>query len=128
LQMLALTKDEAGQGQTVEGLDKRIETIGAERRMVEEERVQLEEEIRSARDRLAGLMEEKRIQEAGLSEQGADLARMEEEGFELQRRLTEAHLAIATLRERREQGEADLARLGKEEEERSARFKDFVPY
>ena len=122
LQMLALTKDEAGQGQTVEGLDKRIETIGAERRMVEEERVQLEEEIRSARDRLAGLMEEKRIQEAGLSEQGADLARMEEEGFELQRRLTEAHLAIATLRARREHGEADLARLVKEQEERSARI------
>ncbi|TLY30634.1 MAG: hypothetical protein E6K63_01125, partial [Nitrospirae bacterium] len=122
LQMLALTKDEAGQGQTVEGLDKRIETIGAERRMVEEERVQLEEEIRSGRDRLASLMEEKRVQEASLSQQGSALARMEEEGFELQRRLTEAHLAIATLRARREHGEADLARLVKEQEERSARI------
>ena len=122
MRMLALAKDEAGQGQTVEGLDKRIETIGAERRMVEEERLQLEEEIRSGRDRLAGLMEEKRVQEASLSQQGAALARMEEEGFELQRRLTEAHLAIATLRARREHGEADLARLVKEQEERSARI------
>src|SRR5207237_4830907 len=119
---LARAKDEAGQGQTVEGVDKRIETIGAERRMVEEEGVQIEEEIRSGRDRLANLMEEKRVQEASLSQQGAALARMEEEGFELQRRLTEAHLAIATLRARREHGEADLARLVKEQEERSARI------
>jgi len=121
MRMLALVKDEAGQGQSVEGLDKRIETIKAEQRMAEEEQVQLEEEIRSGRDRLAGLVEEKRVQEASLSQQGAALAGMEEEGFELQRRLTEAHLAVATLRARREHGEADLSRLVKEQEERSAR-------
>lgn len=121
MRMLALVKDEAGQGQTVEGLDKRIETIEAERRMVEAERVQLEEEIRSGQDRLAGLVEEKGVREASLSQQDAALAGMEEEGFELQRRLTEAHLAVATLRTRREHGEADLARLVKEQEERSAR-------
>ena len=122
MRLLALVKDEAGQGQSVEGLDKRIETISAERRMVEEERVQFEAEIRSGRDRRAGLVEEKRVQEAGLSQHGAALAGMEEEGFELQRRLTEAHLAVATLRARREHGEADLARLVKEQEERSARI------
>jgi chromosome segregation protein len=119
--MLAFTKDEAGLGQSVEGLDRRLDTIRAERLIDEEERTRIDGEIEAARTGLARMRQQKADREAGLAELSKGLIGMEEESLALQHRVTDSRLSVAALRARREHGGADLARLIKEQDERAAR-------
>ncbi|MBM4125697.1 MAG: hypothetical protein FJ246_12235, partial [Nitrospira sp.] len=110
-QLLGLTKDEAGLGQHAAELDRRIETIRSECRKAEEERMQIESEIASARERVVLLRQEQALGEARHADVGKALSAMEEEFRVLQQQVMEARLALAASRSRRERDEADLVRL-----------------
>ncbi|HJU06658.1 MAG TPA: hypothetical protein VJ692_16035, partial [Nitrospiraceae bacterium] len=121
---LALTKDEAALRQSVEDLTRRIETIRGERDMDQQERSRIDEELRSARDQVARLVEEKTVRERALAELQATLKAMEEERQTLQHRLTDARLSLASVKARLEHDRADVARLTSEQEARARRAEE----
>jgi len=121
MQVLAGTKDEAGLGQEVEGLDRRLDTVRAEQSSGEEERLRLEEYIKAGRESLEQMLREKADREAVLAGLSRALLGMEEESLALQHRVTDSRLSLSALRASREHGEADLARLVHAQEERTAR-------
>ncbi len=121
MQVLASTKDEAGLGQDVEGLDRRLDTVRVEQLGGEEERFRIEGEMQAGRESLDRMLREKADREAVLAELSHALMGMEEEGLALQHRVTDSRLSLSALRASREHGEADLARLVQAQEERTAR-------
>jgi chromosome segregation protein len=121
MQVLAFTKDEAGFRQQMAELDRRIETVRTERRACDEDRLRMEQERETGRDRLEGLKREKAAREAGLSALGKTLLALEEEGRACQQRVMEARIAVEAVRARQAHDEADLARLLTEQTERVAR-------
>ncbi len=123
MHLLACSKDEAGLGESVEGLGERLETIRSERDALDDERRRVEEALEAERTRLARLAEEKLAREASLADLARTVQALQEEGGVQQQRITDARLAVAGLRARREHNEADLARLVKEQQEREARIR-----
>jgi chromosome segregation protein len=121
---LALTKDEAALRQNVEDLARRSETIRGERDVDEQERDRIDEELRSIRDQVARLVDEKTVRERALTELQAALKAMEEEGQHLQQRLTDSRLSLASVKARLEHGRADLVRLTTEQEARARRAEE----
>ncbi|MFQ5991048.1 MAG: chromosome segregation protein SMC, partial [Nitrospiraceae bacterium] len=121
LRQLALAKDEASFKDSLDGLDRRIETFRAEGAADEEERTRLESEIRSSRERLTQMEQDRDAQDKRLGELNREVQGMEDESITLQQELTESRLAMEALRARREHLEADLSRLSKEQDERGVR-------
>lgn len=121
LQLLAMGKDQAAFSQNVMSLDRRLDTVRAERQMADEELVRIEAELATGRERLTQLAQEKLVREAGLVAAQDILAKLEEDSRGLLQRMTESRLAVAEFRPTREHCEADVTRLVAEDEDHRAR-------
>ncbi len=121
LQLLAMGKDQAAFSQNVMSLDRRLDTVRAERQMADEELVRIEAELATGRERLAQLAQEQLVREAGLVAAQDILARLDEDSRALLQRMTESRLAVAEFRAAREHCEADVTRLVAEDEDHRAR-------
>ncbi|MGH7165049.1 MAG: hypothetical protein ACREIS_05935, partial [Nitrospiraceae bacterium] len=121
LQLLAMGKDQAAFSQNVVSLDRRLDTVRAERQMADEELVRIEAELASGRERLTQLAQEKLVREAGLVATQEILAKLDEDSRALLQRMTESRLAVAEFRAAREHCETDVTRLVAEDEDHRAR-------
>ncbi len=121
LQLLAMGKDQAAFNQNVAGLDRRLDTVRAERQMADEELVRIEADLTTGRERQAQLAQEKLVREAGLVAAQEILAKLDEESRALLQRMTDSRLAVAEFRAAREHCEADVARLVAEDEDHRTR-------
>ena len=122
MQILGLAKDESAFRRTVDELAHRLETIRTERRIQEEERVRSQQDLEETRIELLRQTEEKTNREAALTALQQSLRAYEGETLDLQHCVTESHLALAAVRARLEHGHADLNRLGREQEDITARM------
>jgi chromosome segregation protein len=123
--LLALAKEEAGLEPTLEGLQRRLDIIGAERRNGEEERSQIELELRERQECLDGLLADKARREARLTELQQAVRKLDDETQQLQDRIFGARLSLAEARSQREHGEAEMSRLMEERAERTTRSAGF---
>jgi chromosome segregation protein len=121
LSALTLAKDEASLTQSVVELVRRIETVRTEGEGVEEERRRLEDELVSGRERLGRSRQEQAKGETNLAGLSRALREIEEASQAVQQQMMDARVALSALCSRREHDEADVSRLGREQEERSAR-------
>jgi chromosome segregation protein len=121
LQLLAMGKDHAAFSQNVANLDRRLDTVRAERQMADEELVRIEGELAAGRERHTQLRQEQLVREAGLTAAQDILAKLDEESQSVTQRMTESRLAVAEFRAAREHCETDMARLVAEGEDHRAR-------
>jgi chromosome segregation protein len=113
-----LEKQQAEFARAIETLKNTCAQLAAEREQLAAARMQLEERVRDAeQQRMAALLEERAVREAGLAELDEALRKMEAEHLEVQRQLTESRVAVEALRGRCEHCRADVARLLKAQEE-----------
>ncbi len=121
MHLLTLAKEEAGLTQAEAGLARRIDTLQTERKMVEEERCGMDAEIEAARQRLAHLLQEQSVREAGYVAASEARHAIEGEGQTLQQRVVDARLVVEGLRNKLQHGGENLTRLIKEREDRDVR-------
>ncbi|MGQ0810119.1 MAG: chromosome segregation protein SMC [Nitrospiraceae bacterium] len=119
---LSLRKDEVGLQHNLTGMERRVEDLTLDAQKGQQEKLRLEQEVRSGQAQLAQWIREKGGLDAGLAAVRSRLDGVERETVALQQRLTEARLGVEGLRAWREHGNADLTRLIRQQEESNERI------
>jgi len=114
---LALTKDEASLGHSVEALARRLETLRSEREMAGEDHRGLDAEVAASNERLAHLVQGRALREATYATASDARHAVEGEAETWQQQMTEVRLAAEGLRTVLHHKRENVARLIKEQEE-----------
>ena len=118
---LSVQKDETGVDHQRVELKRRADLLADDLRACGQERLRLEQDLKSGRAQLAQWIGEKSGQETILMQARARLGDIERDMSARQQEHTEARLALENLRSRREHGRADLDRLLQEQQAAGSR-------
>jgi chromosome segregation protein len=118
---LSVQKDETGVDHQRVELRRRADVLADDLRACGQERLRLEQELKSGRGQLAQWIAEKTGQETILTQARARLGDIERDMSARQQQHTEARLMLENLRSRGEHGRADLNRLLQEQQAAGSR-------
>jgi len=123
---LSLQKDEAGLGQILGDLTRRVEALEEEARRNASEAQRLQQEARVGAAQLQQWISEKTGQEGSLAQVRARVGQIDESVQGLQQRLTVAQLVVQSNRTAGEHHRRDLQRIRQQRQEGLARIESFV--